>query len=153
YTIQVIVTDSGGLSAVSSVAVTVGVQPTNPPPVITTPANASSSPVTGITTNLSVQASDNGGAANLTYTWSVSSAPAGAVSPAFSVNGTSSGQKTTVTFHHAGTYTFIVTVADAGGLTATSSVTVTVNQKLSSVVLTPSTANLLDGASQQFTAT
>jgi hypothetical protein len=133
--------------------VTVGAPPTNQPPAITTPASASSSPVTGTTTTLSVQASDDGGASNLTYTWAVLTAPARAVTAAFSVNGTSNAQSTTVTFHQAGAYTFQVTVTDSGGLTATSSVKVTVNQKLTRVVVTPATASVRDGTSQQFAAT
>src|SRR5207245_4971161 len=103
-------------------------------------------PVTGTTTNLSVRATDDGGAANLTYTWT--SAPA---TPAFSVNGTNGAQNSTATFYAAGNYTFQVTVRDAGGLTATSSVTVTVAQTFTSVTLSPASVTLSTLATQQFT--
>ena len=71
----------------------------------------------------------------------------------FSANGTNAAQNSTATFHEAGAYTFQVTLADPAGLTAASSVTVTVNQTLTSVTVTPGTASLADGASQQFSAT
>jgi hypothetical protein len=44
-------------------------------------------------------------------------------------------------------------VTDAGGLTATSSVSVTVNQTLTSIVLSPTSATVNTSAEQQFTAT
>ena len=40
----------------------------------------------------------------------------------FSVNGTNAAKNTTATFSQAGAYSFTVTITDAGGLTATSSV-------------------------------
>jgi hypothetical protein len=132
-----------------SAVVTVG--SANQPPVVVAPASATPNPVAGTTTGLSVLGDDDGGAANLTYTWSVASAPAGSAA-AFSVNGTNAAQNTTATFSMAGTYTFTATITDAGGLTATSSVTVVVNQTLTSVVVTPGSVSLADGGSQQFTA-
>ena len=118
-----------------------------------TPAQGTPSPVTGTTTGLSVSGTDPAGASSLTYTWSVTSAPAGAAAPTFSLNGANAAQNTTATFYQAGTYTFVVTLADPGGLTATSSVTATVNQTVTGITLTPATATVLDGASQQFSAT
>jgi hypothetical protein len=123
----------------------------NQPPTIAQPASASPSPVTGTTTNLSVLGADDGGEANLTYTWQATTAPTGA-SPAFSVNGTNAAKNTVVTFNRAGAYTFRVTVTDAGGLTVTSSVNVTVNQTLTSILVTPSSVTLADGAKQPFNA-
>jgi subtilase family serine protease len=122
-------------------------------PAVVTAAKATPSPVTGTTTSLSVSGTDPGGASGLTYTWSVTAAPAGAPAPTFSLNGTNAAQNTTATFYQAGSYTFRVTLADPAGLTATSSVTVTVSQTLTSITLTPGTATVADGASQQFTAT
>jgi hypothetical protein len=122
-------------------------------PTITTPASATPTPVTGTTTNLSVAATDPGGAATLTCTWSVLSEPAGAATPTFSANGTNAAWNTTATFYLAGSYTFQVTVTDNAGLTATSSVTVTVNQTFTSVGVAPSTASIQQGQSKQFTAT
>src|SRR5262249_23940376 len=63
---------SGAMSSTASVTVVAS------PPSVVTPASATPSPVTGITTNLSALGTDNSGAASLIYTWSVTSAPAGA---------------------------------------------------------------------------
>jgi subtilase family serine protease len=121
-------------------------------PTVTTSASASSNPVTGTTTNLSVLGTDPAGASSLTYTWSVTSAPTGAAAPTFSVNGTNAAQNTTVTFYQAGSYTFQVTLTDPSGLTAASNVSVTVNQTLTSITVSPATATLADGTSKQFKA-
>jgi subtilase family serine protease len=119
-------------------------------PTVTTPASAAPSSVTGTTTSLSVVGTE--GTATLTYTWSVTSLPPGAKTPTFSVNGTSAAQNTTATFYAAGNYTFQAKISDSGGLSTTSSVTVTVNQTLTSFVVTPSTDTVSTGAGQQFTA-
>jgi hypothetical protein len=122
------------------------------PPTVATAAGASPSPVTGTTTNLSVLGADDGSESNLTYTWTATSAPSGAT-PAFSANGTNAAKNSTVTFNKAGGYTFQVTIKDGGGLTATSSVNVTVNQTLTSIGVSPTSATVADGKTQQFTAT
>ena len=57
-----------------------------------------------------------------------------------------------MTFNRAGAYTFQVTITDAGGLTVTSSVNVTVNQTLTSITVTPSSVTLAYGTKQQFSA-
>src|SRR5205823_5936379 len=115
--------------------------------------SASPNPVTGTTTALSVLGADAAGESSLTYTWSVLSKPAGAPNPAFSANGSNAAKNTTTTFFQAGAYAFRVTVTDPAGLTAISSVAVTVNQTVSGVGVTPGTATLPDSAAQQFTAT
>jgi hypothetical protein len=125
---------------------------TNQPPTVVNPASATPNPVTGTTTSLSVLGNDDGGAANLTYTWSVTSAPAGPT-PTFSVNGTNAAQNSTATFYEAGSYVFLATITDSGGLTATSSVTVTVYQTLTRIAVTPGGSSVADGGSQQFAAT
>jgi subtilase family serine protease len=127
--------------------------PSGQGPSITTPASATPNPVTGTTTNLSVSASDPSGASGLTYTWSVLSEPSGASMPTFSVNASNAASTTTATFYAAGTYTFAATVMDPSGLTATSDVTVTVNQTLSHLLVSPNPAIVQDGTTQQFTAT
>src|SRR4029077_9505585 len=66
--------------------------------------------------------------------------------------GTGTANNATATFTQAGSYTFQVTVTDTAGLTATSSVNVTVNQTLSSIPVSPASATVADGATQQFTA-
>ena len=57
-----------------------------------------------------------------------------------------------MTFNRAGAYTFQVTITDSGGLTVASTVNVTVNQTLTSIVVSPSTVTLPDRGKQQFTA-
>ena len=122
----------------------------NAAPTVATAAAASPSPVTGATTALSVLGADDGGESNLTYTWATTGTPPAAV--AFGANDTNAAKNTAATFAKAGTYNFVVTIADAGGLTATSSVTVTVNQTLTSILVSPAVAALNENQTQQFTA-
>jgi hypothetical protein len=124
----------------------------NQPPTVATAASASPNTVTGTTTALSVLGADDGGEANLIYTWAATTVPGGAT-PSFSANGTNAAKNSTVTFNKAGSYTFQVTIKDAAGLTVTSSVNVTVNQKVTSIAVSPSTLSVADGATQSFTAT
>jgi hypothetical protein len=119
------------------------------PPTVVTPAQSSAGPVTGTTTGLSVLGADAAGEANLTYTWTAVNAPAVVT---FSANGSNAAKNTTATFTAAGTYTFTATITNAGGASATSSVTVTVSQTLTSIVVSPGSASLGTGVSQQFTA-
>ncbi|MGO9921316.1 MAG: PKD domain-containing protein [Isosphaeraceae bacterium] len=119
-------------------------------PTIVTAAAATPSPVTGTTTVLSVSAGDPAGASGLTYTWATTGTPPGPVG--FSVNGTNSAASTTATFSRAGSYTFVVTVTDPSALTATSSVTVTVNQSLTSIKVTPTSPTVSAGTTDQFKA-
>ncbi|HTV48114.1 MAG TPA: hypothetical protein VMG59_06685 [Phycisphaerae bacterium] len=117
---------------------------TNTAPIVTAPAAASSSTVTDTTANLSVSGEDTDGqsAGTLTYTWSVTSQPSGAATPTFSANGTNAASNTIVTFSQAGKYTFLATITDSDGVSATSSVSVTVNQTLTSINLSPSTPSV-----------
>jgi hypothetical protein len=123
----------------------------NQAPTVAQPASATPSPVTGTTTTLSALGADDAGEAALTYTWQATASPTGA-SPTFGANGTNATKNTVVTFNRAGVYAFRVTIADTGGLTATSSVNVTVNQTLTSIVVSPSTVTLAFGTKQQFSA-
>ena len=61
-------------------------------------------------------------------------------------------QNTVATFGQAGSYQLQVTITDSNGLTATSSVTVTVGQTPTSFSITPTSATIALGGSQQFTA-
>ena len=115
-----------------------------------TAAAATPATVTGTTTALSVLAPTTAAKSNLTYTWATTGTPPAAVS--FSANGNNAAKNTTATFSKAGSYTFQVTITDAGGLSTTSSVTVTVNQTLTSITVTPATPTLASHATQQFTA-
>ena len=127
---------SGSVSGTASVSVVVA----NAAPTIATAAAASPSPVTGSTTLLSVLGADDNGEANLIYTWATTGSPPAAVT--FSANGTNAAKASTATFTKAGSYAFQVTVKDQGNLTVTSSVTVTVNPTLTSVVVSPASATV-----------
>jgi hypothetical protein len=105
--------------------------------------------VTGATASVSVLGADDGGEATLLYTWSMVSGPA-AVS--FSANGSNAAKNATATFSRAGSYLLQVVIRDAGGLTATSSVSVTVQQSVASVSVTPGSASVQVGGAQQFNA-
>jgi hypothetical protein len=122
---------------------------TNQPPTVATPAHASANPVTGKTVSLSVLGADDGGESNLTYTW----ASSGPASVLFSLNGTNAAKNTVATFSAAGNYSFTVTIMDLGGLSVTSNVNVTVNQTVTTIVVTPGTAMVHVNQSLQFLAT
>ena len=119
------------------------------PPTIATAAAAGPNPVTGTAATLSVLGADAGGEASLTYTW----AATGPAPVTFSANGTNAAKNATATFTQAGSDTLTVTVQDAAGLTATSSVLVTVQQTPTALSVTPATASVLTGATQAFQAT
>jgi|GEM_PF-2104200 len=123
----------------------------NDPPSIVTPALANPNPVLGTTAALSVLGADDGGEGNLTYTWATTGTPPAAVT--FSANGTNAAKATTITFAKAGNYTLQVTVKDAANQVATSSVAMTVNQTLTSIVIVPQSASVAASATQQFMAT
>jgi Hypothetical glycosyl hydrolase family 15 len=117
-------------------------------PTVVNPARAATSPVTSTSVGMSVLGQENGTDSGLTYTWSTS----GPASVTFSANGTNSAKNTTAAFTKAGNYTFTATISD-GTHSVTSAVTVTVNQTMTSVKVSPATATVLDGATQQFSAT
>ena len=89
---------------------------------------------------------DYGGESTLTYTWAATTLPSGATTPTFTVNGTNAAKNTSAVLTHTGTYVFTVTITDAVGLSATSNVSVVVNQAQTSFVVTaqPFTATALD---------
>src|SRR5262249_11218844 len=127
--------------------------PGNHNPTITTPASATPNPAAGTTATLNILGADPSySESQLTYTWAVSSMPPNAAAPTFSVNGTNAAKVTTVTFSHAGTYTFQLTIADPSYRTTSSSVTVVVNQVETGITITPPIATVAAGASQPFTA-
>ncbi len=134
---------SGAISDSSAVTVT------NHAPTVATAAAATPNPATGTTTALSALGADvDTGESSLTYTWTVT----GPDDVTFSANGTNAAKATTATFTATGTYVFTVTMADPGALTATSTVTVIVNQTTTSIVVTPATVTLEGGTTQQYTA-
>ena len=118
-------------------------------PTVATPASANPTTVNGKSTNLSVLGADALGESNLTYTWSA--AGPGAVS--YSANGTNAAKNTTATFTQAGTYTFTATILNPSiGTSATSSVTVTVNQVSAGLSVVPTSATVAAGSTVQFAA-
>ena len=135
---------SGGVSGTATFAAA-------NPPTVAVPAAASPATVTGTTCNLSALGADAAGESDLTYTWSTTGTPPAAVS--FSTNGSNAAKNTTATFTAAGNYSFQVTITDPGGLTAASTVNVTVNQTLTAISVSPASVNLNGGGTQQYTAT
>lgn len=134
---------------------------TNTAPTITTPANIPGATSTteiidevtytrflvpGTSANATVAASDNGGAANLTYTWAAN----GPAIVSFSPNGTNGAASTQANFEALGDYSLTVTVTDSGGLSTSSTALVRVTQVATSLVVTPSSVSLPVNATQQF---
>ncbi len=124
----------------------------NAGPPSTPGVSANPNPVTGTSTTLSAVAADDGGEANLTYTWSaIGNVPAPVT---FGANGTNAAKNCVATFSDTGTYTFQVVVKDLGGLTASGTVLVAVNVTLSPVLtVTPQNTILGIYGTQQFMAT
>ncbi len=140
-------------NAVFSNVVVSGNTSVNETPTISSPAFAPA-PVTGTTANLNVLAADDAGEAALTYTWSTIASPSGAPAPAFAAsNGTNAAKNIAATFGAAGSYAFRVTATDAGGLTTTSDVSVSVVSTFTSLNVTPTITNIAPGATQLFAAT
>ena len=75
------------------------------------PAFSSPNPLVGGLDLLAAAGSDPAlGGSSLTYTWSVLSTPAGAITPSFSANGTNSAFLVSVGIVQAGSYTFRVSI-------------------------------------------
>lgn len=122
----------------------------NQPPVLSA-ASANPSPVSGTSTALTATATDDGGEAALVYAWSATALPSGGT-VTFSPNGTNGAKAATATFTRAGSYGLQVVATDAGGLSATRALTVTVNQTLGAIVVSPATVTVSLGGTKQFTA-
>ncbi len=108
--------------------------------------SATLNPVTGTTTVLS--ANLTGGASPFTYSWTCTDKPLGS-SPSFS---NAAVANPTVTFDQAGDYTFSLTVTDNDAATDTGTVDVTVDQTLTTITVTPSSAVVALSGTQAFTA-
>lgn len=160
----VLATDSRNSSPgwyVDSVALLGGADLVNQPPSVT---SAAAVPGAGTLTDtnsgivyslvasaaaaVNVAATDDGGAANLTYTW----AATGPAPVFFIPNGTGAASSSQANFEELGDYQITVTVADAGGLSASSTVHARVEASASAVRITPASVSLPVGASQQFAA-
>src|SRR5205823_6724004 len=138
------------LSTASFSAVAIG---TNAAPIVAMAAAAAPNPAGGTTTSLSVLGSDDTGETNLSYTWRVTAAPVGAAPPTFTANGTNAAKNTTLTFSRAGNYSFLVTIADPGGLTATSGVAVTVAKATPTIMWRSEERRVGQDCTQRLTAT
>jgi aryl-phospho-beta-D-glucosidase BglC (GH1 family) len=123
---------------------------TQTPPTVAVPASASPNPATGKSVSLSVLGADASGEAGLTYTWSATGATPAPVS--FSANSSNAAKNTSATFTKAGAYSFVVTIANPGGMSVASNVNVTVAQALTSVAVSPGSATVAPGGTQQFIA-
>jgi hypothetical protein len=121
-----------------------------PTPIVMTAAAASPNPVTGTSTALSALGSENGSSSGLNYTWSAT----GPASVLYSgnTNGTAAAKNITASFSKAGNYNFTVTITDAGGVSTTSSVGVTVQQTATGITVTPSTVTVATSTTEQFSA-
>ena len=119
------------------------------PPTVATAAHIVSR--TNTTVSLAVLGADAAGEASLKYTWSLLGSAAGPVYA--NVNGSNAAKNLTATFTAAGVYTFQVTITDPAGLSVTSQVSVTVQQVLSRITVTPGSVSLAAGRTQQFAAT
>ncbi len=131
----------------SALAASGQIKVVNDPPTVATAASATFS---GTAFSLSVLAADDGGEANLTYTWSVANGPGGVT---FDANGTNGAKDSIANLTQAGNYTFTATITDQGGLTTTSSTNVTVDQSFTNLILSPAAPSIPIGGTQQFAAT
>ena len=125
----------------------------DPAPTIAVAASATPNPDPTTTASLSVLGADTLGESTLTYSWATSALPSGAAYPSFSANGTNAAKNDTVTFSHAGSYTFLVTATNLADLSATSSVTMNVTQTFTSATVSPTPTNVNPNATRQFSAT
>lgn len=121
-------------------------------PVIANGPTPAANPVTGNSVNLSFVATDDGGAANLTFTWStVGSVPAPvSFAPATGSVGTTSA--TAATFTVPGSYPIQIQVRDAYDMTATAQTVITVQSTPALVTVAPATATVSVLGTQAFTA-
>lgn len=106
--------------------------------------------VRGREIGVSVTAADDGGVSNLTYTWSATSASGTPVG--FLPNGGNTARLGTAYFEGVGDYVLTVTVRDAQGLAATSSVNVRVLATADAVSVSPAVASVVYGGTQSFAA-
>ncbi len=118
-------------------------------------SNTGSTSTHGRTVALSCVGADStkGGAAGLTYTWTLVHRPSGAKVPTYSANGTNAASNVTVRLFKNGTYIFQCTVKDESGNTATADTTVVVGQKATALSLAPSKAKIAPKHHEQYTAT
>lgn len=115
-------------------------------------ATIASDPVTGISAALGAVATDDGGEAALTYTWTIVTGPVGAPAPSFSVNGTHGAKDVVATFARAGAYTLRVTARDAEGLSSSRDLALSVAQTATGTSVMPVSVTVEPGAQAIFSA-
>ena len=121
----------------------------NQPPVITSGPSAGADPV--LSTQLSVTATDDGGASNLTYLWETVARPEGAADPlAASVNNSNAASVIDANFDIAGEYEFVVYVYDSNGLVVSGGLSLTVQPSLSAIEVYPQAASLSSYQTEDF---
>ncbi|MDB5297606.1 MAG: conserved repeat domain protein [Phycisphaerales bacterium] len=85
------------------------------------------------------------------FGWSVTAKPTGATTPTFSANNTNAAKSSTMTFFAAGSYTLKLT-STTGSTVNSVTTTFTVDQTATTVSVTPGTATVARGGTQQFAA-
>jgi hypothetical protein len=133
YQVVVQVSDGAGGTDTQDLTVTVG--DANEGPTLVSGATATLDADFPSNVHLNALGDDDHREANLTYTWSVVGNPPAAVQ--FSANGANSAKSADAILRRSGSYTFLVTITDAEGLSLTSVVSITVEQKFTSIVVSP----------------
>ena len=128
YTFVLTVTDNTGETATSAVAITVNAAASSPPVVKVESAQSITMPTSTVT--LSGSGTPSAGHTITSHVWTKSSGGAATIT-------SPSSDTTTVTGLAQGAYTFVLTVTDNTGETATSSVAITVNAASSTSGSTP----------------
>ncbi|MBS1151336.1 MAG: putative lipoprotein [Myxococcaceae bacterium] len=140
---------SGDTSSSTTLAVTVTAGSGMNPPVITTAAAASFSPVRSRTAQVSVGANDDGTEANLSYTWSAT----GPAPVTFNPNGNNAAKISTAAFTREGSYTLTVTVRDGTNKTVAESFVLPVEANYTLLRMTPVSAQVAPNANLQYVVT
>ena len=117
-------------------------------PVIVTAAAAQVNPLSGKSTQVTIEAADDGGPTNLTYIWSAT----GPGPVVFTPNSSNAAAMATATFSRGGMYMITCTVRDSLNQTVTSQFALPVSTVLTGIKMTPYAVRLARNATQTFTA-
>ena len=144
YTYRVYSLNAAGTSVYSNLAD--AMPGGNAPPTVAIPIQSGGDFITESTTGLTVLGADDGGEANLIYTWTALPNTA-----TFSLNASNSAKDTAASFPAPGEYILTVTISDAGALSVTDTIVVEV-VAVPRVVITPNPVSMGVNATQQFSA-